>query len=476
MGWNTLERAAGLAAARRPAGSGVVLLRAHVRARARRRRGGRRVVRLRAPVRGRGRARPALGHAVPPREERRRRAGAARQLREGRSRDRWTSTRRSTSAAGASCSSSRATTTARRTTTTIRSRSRGASRRAGARWIHVVDLDAARDGGDANLGVIEAICANVSVRVQTGGGVRSVEDAGDRFAAGVAPRRDRERGGRAPRARRRAGARCIRARSRSGSTRGAATSRSTVGPRRPAPTSSRSRARFDRPGVGALVVTEIGRDGMLGGPRPRSARARCSRRPTVPIIASGGVGSARRPARARGAGGEAGAARPAPSSAPPSTRAASPSPKGSPRARRPRDPVPRRRRRPRREGRELRRDPRRRRPGRARGALRRGGRRRARVPRHHRVVGRPRHDGARGRAGRRAGVHPVHGRRRHPHRRRRPPHAARRRRQGVAQHRGRERPRPRARSGADEFGNQCIVVAIDARRRNADDRARAGRS
>ena len=34
----------------------------------------RRVVRLRPPVRGRGRARPAVGDAVPPREERRRRA------------------------------------------------------------------------------------------------------------------------------------------------------------------------------------------------------------------------------------------------------------------------------------------------------------------------------------------------------------------------------------------------------------------
>jgi phosphoribosylformimino-5-aminoimidazole carboxamide ribotide isomerase len=55
----------------------------------------------------------------------------------------------------------------------------------GARWIHVVDLDAARDGRAANLSSIEAICANVDVRVQSGGGVRSVADASDRFAAGV---------------------------------------------------------------------------------------------------------------------------------------------------------------------------------------------------------------------------------------------------------------------------------------------------
>src|SRR5437764_13837281 len=43
---------------------------------------------------------------------------------------------------------------------------------AGARWIHVVDLDAARRQG-SNRAVIEAIAAAaVSVNVQTGGGVR----------------------------------------------------------------------------------------------------------------------------------------------------------------------------------------------------------------------------------------------------------------------------------------------------------------
>ncbi len=56
---------------------------------------------------------------------------------------------------------------------------------AGARWIHVVDLDAALNGGNPNLSVIEAICANVQARVQTGGGVRSVDDASARFAAGA---------------------------------------------------------------------------------------------------------------------------------------------------------------------------------------------------------------------------------------------------------------------------------------------------
>src|SRR5262249_58515605 len=57
---------------------------------------------------------------------------------------------------------------------------------AGARWIHVVDLDAARDGGNPSLSVIEAICAAVGAQVQTGGGVRTVADASERMTAGVA--------------------------------------------------------------------------------------------------------------------------------------------------------------------------------------------------------------------------------------------------------------------------------------------------
>jgi phosphoribosylformimino-5-aminoimidazole carboxamide ribotide isomerase len=60
---------------------------------------------------------------------------------------------------------------------------------AGARWIHVVDLDAARGDGPLNRAVIAAIARSVGttgVKVQTGGGVRSTEDALELFAAGVA--------------------------------------------------------------------------------------------------------------------------------------------------------------------------------------------------------------------------------------------------------------------------------------------------
>ena len=58
----------------------------------------------------------------------------------------------------------------------------------GARWIHVVDLDAARSGDAVNRPVVAAIAAAVAgvAKVQTGGGVRSIDDARELADAGVA--------------------------------------------------------------------------------------------------------------------------------------------------------------------------------------------------------------------------------------------------------------------------------------------------
>lgn len=57
---------------------------------------------------------------------------------------------------------------------------------AGAPWIHVVDLDAARSGEATNREVIAAICAAVDAPVQSGGGVRTVDAASALADAGVA--------------------------------------------------------------------------------------------------------------------------------------------------------------------------------------------------------------------------------------------------------------------------------------------------
>lgn len=59
---------------------------------------------------------------------------------------------------------------------------------AGANWVHVVDLDAARGGGPVNRPVIKEIVAAVGVRarIQTGGGVRTESDAEELAGCGVA--------------------------------------------------------------------------------------------------------------------------------------------------------------------------------------------------------------------------------------------------------------------------------------------------
>jgi phosphoribosylformimino-5-aminoimidazole carboxamide ribotide isomerase len=59
---------------------------------------------------------------------------------------------------------------------------------AGAPWVHVVDLDAARTGDPVNRPVVASIARALEgrARLQTGGGVRSVADAEALAAAGVA--------------------------------------------------------------------------------------------------------------------------------------------------------------------------------------------------------------------------------------------------------------------------------------------------
>ncbi|HEX7477913.1 MAG TPA: 1-(5-phosphoribosyl)-5-[(5-phosphoribosylamino)methylideneamino]imidazole-4-carboxamide isomerase [Polyangiales bacterium] len=56
---------------------------------------------------------------------------------------------------------------------------------AGARSLHVVDLDGARDGEPKNLAVIEAILRSVPMRIQVGGGIRDAQTAKRWLAAGA---------------------------------------------------------------------------------------------------------------------------------------------------------------------------------------------------------------------------------------------------------------------------------------------------
>ncbi|MDR2721808.1 MAG: 1-(5-phosphoribosyl)-5-[(5-phosphoribosylamino)methylideneamino]imidazole-4-carboxamide isomerase [Coriobacteriaceae bacterium] len=56
---------------------------------------------------------------------------------------------------------------------------------AGATWLHVVDLDGARSGQPENMAIIEAILAKTLLKVEVGGGIRSLETIQRLYDAGV---------------------------------------------------------------------------------------------------------------------------------------------------------------------------------------------------------------------------------------------------------------------------------------------------
>jgi phosphoribosylformimino-5-aminoimidazole carboxamide ribotide isomerase len=169
----------------------------------------------------------------------------------------------------------------------------GAARRweaAGARWLHVVDLDGAFSGAQANAEAIRRLIAAVSIPVEVGGGVRDLDtiqrwlDAGaarvilgtiavtrpdllaeacrrfgDQIAAGIDARDGEVR--------------------TEGWVSGTGASASTAA------------ARMIAAGVRRIVYTDIGPDGTLTGPNVESL-SQFLRTVPVPVIAAGGVASA----------------------------------------------------------------------------------------------------------------------------------------------------------------------------------------
>ena len=55
----------------------------------------------------------------------------------------------------------------------------------GGEYIHVVDLDGALKGHGVNAAKIKEICESVNVPVQTGGGIRTIEDIEAKLACGI---------------------------------------------------------------------------------------------------------------------------------------------------------------------------------------------------------------------------------------------------------------------------------------------------
>lgn len=56
---------------------------------------------------------------------------------------------------------------------------------AGARYIHMVDLDGAKDGVRKNAEIVRAVAENAGLKVELGGGIRSMKDLEEVFALGV---------------------------------------------------------------------------------------------------------------------------------------------------------------------------------------------------------------------------------------------------------------------------------------------------
>lgn len=55
----------------------------------------------------------------------------------------------------------------------------------GTQWLHLVDLDGAREGSMRNRRVIEAIAAETGLKIEVGGGIRDEETIAGLLAAGV---------------------------------------------------------------------------------------------------------------------------------------------------------------------------------------------------------------------------------------------------------------------------------------------------
>ena len=61
----------------------------------------------------------------------------------------------------------------------------GLFQEAGAQWLHTVDLEGDKDGSTPNYSVIEAICKDTSLKVEIGGGIRSLDTIQKYLDAGV---------------------------------------------------------------------------------------------------------------------------------------------------------------------------------------------------------------------------------------------------------------------------------------------------
>lgn len=159
----------------------------------------------------------------------------------------------------------------------------------GAAWLHVVDLDAARGSGD-NRRVIAAIRAAVGLRLQVGGGVRTLDDARrlaamgvDRIVVGSALARDPELPARWVE---QVGERLV-----AGIDADRGVVKTHGWQQRGGVADTELAMRISAQPVRGIVYTSIARDGTLAGPDLARTRG-VARAAGLPVILSGGIGAA----------------------------------------------------------------------------------------------------------------------------------------------------------------------------------------
>lgn len=159
---------------------------------------------------------------------------------------------------------------------------------AGADFIHVVDLDGARSGGNENRSAVAEICRSVNVPVQQGGGIRTLEDVEAVLALGVSrviigtaaiddPDMVREA------VRRHGSAIAVGIDAKNGYV---ATDGWTKVSEK---TAVELALEMKAMGVETIIFTDIATDGTLAGPNVR-AMAEMAEKTGLNVIASGGVG------------------------------------------------------------------------------------------------------------------------------------------------------------------------------------------
>ncbi|MHB9149078.1 MAG: 1-(5-phosphoribosyl)-5-[(5-phosphoribosylamino)methylideneamino]imidazole-4-carboxamide isomerase [Thermoleophilia bacterium] len=158
----------------------------------------------------------------------------------------------------------------------------------GARWLHIVDLDGAREGDLRNLHLVAAIAEAVPVPIQFGGGIRSVDaleriksTGVERIVIGTSALLDE---GFLRIALAEWGPRLVVA------VDAADGYVSTHGWRERSGMSAKSFVRqLSELGIKEVIYTDIARDGMLGGMNLEAIEELAREVPSVEVIASGGL-------------------------------------------------------------------------------------------------------------------------------------------------------------------------------------------